>query len=75
MSLSNFLESRLGSPSTPISQAILDSLEVMELVLEIEERYKITVDECDLFKDQTVGDFSIKLEQRLKERNEGKNVL
>jgi len=38
--------------------------------MEIEEKYKITVNECDLFKDQTVGDLSTILEQRLKERNE-----
>ena len=75
MSLSDFLATRLGSPSTPLRQVTLDSLEVIELIMEIEERYAVTVDECDLLKDQTVGELSEKLELRIKGRDESPNVL
>lgn len=75
MSLSEFLISRLGSPGNSIRQAPLDSLELMELIMEIEERYAVILDECDLLKDQTIGELSEKLEQQIKDRKASQDVL
>jgi regulator of replication initiation timing len=75
MSLSDLLTSRLGSPSTPLRQVTLDSLEVIELIMEIEERYAVAVDECELLKDQTVSELSEKLELQINGRDESPNVL
>ena len=47
----------------------------MELIMEIEERYAVILDECDLLKDQTIGELSEKLEQQIKDRKASQDVL
>ncbi len=51
-----------------LSELGLDSLDVVELLLQLEEQYDIHFDDIDMSNFKTVGDLLASIEQKLKKR-------
>ena len=60
-----------ASPETPLTSLGIDSLMMLEVVLDVQDALDIVIEDADLRKMQTIGDVSDFLQQRFSEARKG----